>query len=214
MENLPYHIRKCKRAECSLRYPVIEGNQQSEVCPRCGGETDLIYEGMIEDEMNPAAAITKMFCVEAILDNIRSAWNVGSMFRTADGVGLHHLYLCGITPTPENPRVVKTALGAETVVPWSYHPDGVHLAKCLHNEGVNLWALEDGPDASQLTIGGALKSEKRIVLVVGNEISGVDPGIRELCEKILHIPMRGIKRSLNAAVAFGVAAHYLVSASA
>ena len=69
-----------------------------------------------------------------ILDNIRSAWNVGSIFRSADGFGFTHVYLCGITPTPENEAVTKTSLGAEDSVPWSYHKDAVKLVKGLKKE--------------------------------------------------------------------------------
>jgi len=140
------------------------------------------------------------------LDNVRSAWNVGSMFRSADAIGLKHLYLCGITSTPENPRVAKTALGTETIMPWSYHADGVELACDLKAQGVNLWALENQVEATEIFPGGYDLHERRTILIVGNEISGVDPGLLEICDQVLRVPMRGVKRSLNAAVAFGIAA--------
>jgi tRNA G18 (ribose-2'-O)-methylase SpoU len=149
--------------------------------------------------------------LEALLDNIRSAGNVGSMFRTADGAGLRRLHLCGITATPKDPSIAKTSLGAHEHLPWNWHADGVAAALELREEGCRLWALEGVPGA-ELLFEALLEPEGRpVVLVVGNELCGVDPGILELCERILYIPMQGVKRSLNAAVAFGVAVYWLAS---
>jgi tRNA G18 (ribose-2'-O)-methylase SpoU len=153
--------------------------------------------------------VTESPHMEALLDNIRSAWNVGSMFRTADGLGIRRLHLCGLTPTPENPKVVKTSLGGEKKVAWRQYNDGVKAARELREQGFHLWALEDCPQAEVLTDIGPYTSRGPLLLVVGNEISGVDPGILELCERVLSIPMRGVKRSFNAAVAFGIAAYHL-----
>lgn len=147
--------------------------------------------------------------IEALLDNIRSLYNVGSMFRSADGAGIGHLYLCGMTPTPGNPRLAKTALGAQNTVPWSYRRNGLSAAVSLRESGGRLWALEGGP--SSIPLHEALPDllGPPLVLVVGNEVSGVDPAVLELCERIVHIPMRGAKSCLNAAVAFGIAAYQL-----
>ncbi len=147
--------------------------------------------------------------LEALLDNIRSAWNVGSMFRTADGLGIHRLHLCGMTPTPENPKVVKTSLGAERNVEWRQYNDGLQAARSLMEQGLHLWALEDCPQAESLVNVRLPPPEEQVVLVVGNEISGVDPEILSLCERVILIPMQGVKRSFNAAVAFGIAVYYL-----
>jgi 23S rRNA (guanosine2251-2'-O)-methyltransferase len=142
-----------------------------------------------------------------LLDNIRSAWNVGSILRTADGFGFDHAFLCGISPTPENEAVNKTSLGAEDSVPWSYHKDAVKLVRGLKKEGWVIRALEDDRRAIPIQIrerGGA-----RTVLVVGNEVSGVDPALLDLCDAIHYIPMRGEKKSFNVAIAFAVAAYAL-----
>jgi tRNA G18 (ribose-2'-O)-methylase SpoU len=147
--------------------------------------------------------------LEALLDNIRSAWNVGAMFRSADGAGFTRLHLCGITPTPEIPAVGKTALGAELSLPWEWAPDGVVKAGELHDQGCHLWALEQDPRSVSIYDCIGYLPGGRLVLVVGNEVCGVDPGILELCQRVVHIPMRGAKRSLNAAVAFGIAAYAL-----
>jgi tRNA G18 (ribose-2'-O)-methylase SpoU len=141
------------------------------------------------------------------------------MFRTADGLGLEKLYLCGITPTPENDAVRKTSLGAEESVQWEYARDAVKLAKRLKAEGVALWGLEQDERAVRLgprtdgetekriwATGGMDRANQRIVLVVGNEVTGTDPGLLDLCDQIVYIPMRGSKRSLNVEVAFAIAA--------
>jgi tRNA G18 (ribose-2'-O)-methylase SpoU len=144
-----------------------------------------------------------------MLDNIRSAWNVGAMFRSADGAGFSRLHLCGFTPTPEIPAVGKTALGAELSLPWTWAPDGVALAQTLLEQGCQLWALEQESRSVSIYASKPELPGGRLVLVVGNEVCGVDPGILALCQRVVHIPMHGGKRSLNAAVAFGIATYAL-----
>jgi len=146
----------------------------------------------------------------ALLDNIRSAWNVGAIFRTADGFGLEKLYLCGITSTPENESVRKTSLGAEESVDWEYSPNALVMAKKLKGEGDRLVALEQ--DSRAIPIHGYRNSssDTRVpILILGNEVTGVDPEILDLCDQIVHIPMQGQKQSLNVEVAFGIAIHTL-----
>lgn len=145
-----------------------------------------------------------------LLDNIRSAWNVGSIFRSADGFGFGHAYLCGVTPTPEMDAVRKTALGADEYVTWSQHKDAVKLVKGLKNEGWIIWALEEDARALALSESGKQKAGKT-VLIIGSEVTGVDPELLDLADKIFYIPMHGQKRSFNVAVAFGVAGYSLSS---
>lgn len=151
--------------------------------------------------------------VEALLDNIRSTFNVGAMFRTADGAGIRRLHLCGITSRPDNPkvasRIAKTALGAEQTVPWQAHNNILDAAQDLKAGGMRLWALEGGPRAESLFSSAGDLPGAPILLVVGNELSGVDPEVLDLCERVVAIPMQGYKRSLNVAIAFGVAAYFL-----
>jgi tRNA G18 (ribose-2'-O)-methylase SpoU len=146
-----------------------------------------------------------------LLDNIRSGWNVGSILRSADGFGFTHAFLCGITPTGDNEAVAKTALGAQESVPWSYHKDAVRLVKGLKVEGWKVYALEEGLTGTSLTAANKLSVDAwdRAGLIVGNEVTGVDPGLLELCDQVFHIPMRGDKRSFNVAIAFGIAAYAL-----
>lgn len=142
-----------------------------------------------------------------LLDNIRSAWNAGSILRSADGFGFSQAYLCGITPTPDNEAVTKTSLGAEDSVSWSYHKDAVKLVKGLKRIGHGIYALEEHERA--VYIDQAPVARHTSILIVGNEITGVDPGLLELCDQIVYIPMRGQKRSFNVAIAFGIAAFAL-----
>jgi 23S rRNA (guanosine2251-2'-O)-methyltransferase len=161
-------------------------------------------------------AIESGIRLEALLDNIRSAWNVGSIFRTADGLGVSKLYLCGITPTPGNEAVRKTSLGAEETVAWEYSRNALETAKKLKGEGYRVIALEQDkrsipidtlvPERSAAQSKGMLTKD---VLILGNEVSGVDPGLLDLCDRIVHIPMRGHKRSFNVEVAFAIAAYTL-----
>jgi tRNA G18 (ribose-2'-O)-methylase SpoU len=149
-----------------------------------------------------------------LLDNIRSAWNVGSILRSADGFGFSHAYLCGITPTADNEAVAKTSLGAENSVPWSYHKDGVKLVKELKTKGEKIYGLEEDARAIPLETGGlpSIVREQGStlrILIVGNEVTGVDPELLDLCDQIFYIPMRGAKNSFNVAIAFSIAAYAL-----
>lgn len=144
-----------------------------------------------------------------LLDNIRSAWNVGSILRSADGFGFSHAYLCGITPTPEQEAVQKTSLGADESVTWSYHKDALKLAKGLKKEGWKIWALEEHERALEIRKAEPGKSKTSTALILGNEVTGVDPQLLDLCDGIFFIPMNGRKRSFNVAMAFGIAAYAL-----
>ncbi len=145
-----------------------------------------------------------------LLDNIRSAWNVGAIFRSADGFGFSGLHLCGITPSPENEAVKKTSIGAENNLPWQVHPNALAAAQALLKSGYTLFALELTEDAVPLPRLASFPRPEKIALVLGSEVCGVDPEILALCQRRLYIPMRGQKRSFNVAVAFAVAAYELM----
>ena len=149
-----------------------------------------------------------------LLDNIRSAWNVGSILRTADGFGFRYAYLCGITPTPDNEAVTKTSLGAEDSVRWSYHKDAVSLVRGLKAEVWKVYGLEEDPRALPLESDGLPSKIRELapalqILILGNELTGIDPELLDLCDQIFYIPMRGEKKSFNVAIAFGIAAYAL-----
>jgi tRNA G18 (ribose-2'-O)-methylase SpoU len=145
-----------------------------------------------------------------LLDNWRSLFNVGAAFRSADGAGVRHLYLCGITGRPDEQRkLAKTALGAEQTVAWSYHPDAVKLAAQLKEQGAQLWVLERDAGADSLFDIKTVPAGNPIVLAAGNEVAGVDPGLVAVADRILQLPMVGSKRSLNVAVATSIAIYWL-----
>ena len=145
-----------------------------------------------------------------LLDNIRSAWNVGSILRCADGFGFSHAYLCGITPTPEVDAVRKTALGAEEYVTWSSSQRCCQAGKRFENK-------KAGKLAHLKKINGQFpfpnlpssKAANPFVLILGSEVTGVDPELLDLADHIFYIPMRGQKRSFNVANAFSIAAYAL-----
>ncbi|MDX1530812.1 MAG: RNA methyltransferase [Rhodothermales bacterium] len=143
-----------------------------------------------------------------VLDNIRSAHNVGSMFRTADAVRAERVICCGYTPTPDHRAVAKTALGAEQTVPWSAEEDVTALLDRLRAAGHTLAALEQTDRPTPLR---AVQAEHfPLALVLGNEVEGVQQAVLDRCDLALEIPQYGAKHSLNVAVAFGVAAYALV----
>lgn len=117
---------------------------------------------------------------------------------------MRRLYLCGVTPTPNNPKLAKTALGAEQCVAWSHHKNSIDLADALLAGGHTLWALEEGQGTESLLAVTSVPGST--VLVIGNEVTGVDPDLLARCTRRLAIPMHGVKRSLNVATAFGIAA--------
>jgi 23S rRNA (guanosine2251-2'-O)-methyltransferase len=194
-----------------LRYPLVDDSAFGQRCPVCLGLTKLVMEevpfGLPANDKEP---LPTSVVYSVLLDNIRSALNVGSIFRSADGFGFRHLYLCGITPTPENAEVCKSAVGAEQVVEWSTHRNAVELIASLRNQCIEIWGLEK-TDIS-IPINSAIQNREKsrpLVLIVGNEVAGVDPGILDLADRVVHIPMRGQKESLNVAVAFAVAAQII-----
>jgi len=207
-----YEIRQC--TACGLRYPLLKGHPHGTRCPVCTGSTRILLsrELVLEPtrDLTPASPI-KQAEFAALLDNIRSAWNVGSILRSADGFGFAHAYLCGITPTPENEAVLKTSLGAEDSVPWSYHKDAVKLVKGLKKEGWRVCALEEDLRALPISEIAGSQLSSPIALIIGNEVAGVDPELLDLCDEIYSIPMHGEKKSFNAAIAFGIAAYALTS---
>ncbi len=176
------------------------------MCPHCGGATARAADPVPTAVLPPPVTAAPLL---ALLDNIRSIHNVGSMFRTADGAGLAHLYLCGTTATPAHPRLAKAALGAQERVAWSYALNAVDTAVALRAQGHPLWALEATPQAVPLADVSLPPDGQAVVLVVGNERAGVDPGILAHCTRVVALPMLGMKRSLNAAVAFGIAVYAL-----
>ncbi len=202
-------IRVC--LACGLRFPLVVSNSLSDRCPVCLNKTDLIVEKPLDNERTNEDCSTGQNNphLNVLLDNVRSALNVGSIIRSAGAFQFANVYLCGITPTPENPAVKKTALGAEKLITWTYHKNAVTQVRDLQRQGITIWAVEYSSDSVPLE--SILKSTVVFpgtnVLVVGNERTGVDPGIINRADFVVHIPMAGRKKSLNVGVAFAIAAY-------
>jgi tRNA G18 (ribose-2'-O)-methylase SpoU len=146
--------------------------------------------------------------VVGVLEDVRSLYNVGSIFRTADAARLERLVLCGITGTPEHKGIHKTALGAHEVVPWRYAKSSEEALSQLKREGYHVAALEltDAPTP----VSGLQAQHFPLALVVGHEVHGVTDEALALCDFAIEVPQYGVKQSLNVSVAFGVAAYALV----
>lgn len=145
-----------------------------------------------------------------ICDDIRSLFNVGSVFRTADAVGVDRIYLCGITGRPgrskTDEKLSKVALGAEKTVPWEYRKQSWRLLDELKAQGFEIVALELTPESINYT---KFKPKFPLALVIGNEVEGVKKSLLSRSDKCIEIPMRGEKKSLNVSVAFGIAASWI-----
>jgi len=147
-----------------------------------------------------------------VLDNIRSLYNVGSIFRTSDAVGVEKLYLCGITPTPLDklgrvrPSFLKVDLGAHENVKWEKRRQTWRCVDELKREGYKIFAIEQNKDSVPYYKSSVTN---KTALVVGNEIKGLSESVLARADKILEIPMVGIKESLNVSVAFGIVAYSL-----
>lgn len=142
-----------------------------------------------------------------ILDNIRSALNVGSVLRTCDALGIDTVIACGLTPDLTNEKVKKTALGAEKSVGLKYEQNTFTTVQRYKGEGYQIIALETGSKA--INVSNVIPNEK-CCLVVGNEVSGISDDILKIADTIAEIPMKGQKESLNVSVAFGIAAFTLL----
>ena len=138
-----------------------------------------------------------------VLDNIRSMHNVGSAFRTCDAFNVERLYLCGITATPPQKEISKTALGATESVEWEYKENVAELATELKSEGYAIILVEQ-TDGSVMLQDFNFAQYEKVALFVGNEVFGISEELLPLCDAAVEIPQFGTKHSLNVAVATGI----------
>ena len=191
--------------QCQLRLPLDLAQYSGKFCPRCGGEmrVDITSNPGIQPPRVPARRE-----ISLLLDNIRSAHNLGAIFRSADGAGVQRLYLCGITPRPdENAAIRKTALGAEKSLAWEYHPNAPRLLQSLMHKPTTVLALESTTLSSSLF--DYTPPAGPLLLIAGNEAAGVDPALLQAAHAALHLPMQGLKGSLNVAEALSIALYHL-----
>ena len=139
--------------------------------------------------------------IHVVLDNIRSALNVGSIFRTADAAGVTHIYLCGLTAWPPHSKLEKTSLGAHEYVPWTRCEDTTEALACLRLQQVPIMGLETSEDAVSMR-GFAWPTP--VAVVFGHEVVGILPETQARCDGLVRIPVAGHKKSLNVATAFGI----------
>jgi 23S rRNA (guanosine2251-2'-O)-methyltransferase len=137
-----------------------------------------------------------------LLPDIRSGFNVGALFRSAACFGVEHIFLSGTSPYPPHPEVLKVSLGAEQMVSWSYHHSTTEILAELQKAGVLFVALELHPKAKPIQ---GFSPVFPLCMILGNEVEGIHPEVLSCTEKILYLPMRGKKESLNVAVAGGIA---------
>lgn len=166
----------------------------------------LVHQEIVSRQVKKSAQTRLPFCV--VLNNIRSLYNVGAIFRTADGIGIEKLWLCGITGYPPQSGIAKTALGAEENVIWEYRKDILSLLRELKTQGYQIVLLEQIKGS---VVHDEFIPERPVCLVVGNEINGISDDLIALCDQAVEIDMAGIKNSLNVAVAFGIIGYHIRS---
>ncbi|GAC1412355.1 MAG: RNA methyltransferase [Candidatus Doudnabacteria bacterium] len=145
--------------------------------------------------------------VFVVCQNLRSLFNVGAIFRTADAFAIDKIYLAGITGQPPRSEISKVALGAEEYIPWEYHKQPLRLIKSLKSKGIKIVALEQVKDRS-INL-NTWKPTYPMALVLGYEPTGLPKAIIDIADLIVEIPMHGQKESLNVGVAFGIAANHI-----
>lgn len=136
-----------------------------------------------------------------ILDNVRSALNVGSVFRTADAFGIQAIYLCGITALPPHREILKTALGATETVAWKHVETGIEAIEELRLQGFSIAAVEQTDHSIPLN---QFSFQAKQALIFGNEVDGVSETVLQLCDSFIEIPQYGMKHSLNISVCAGI----------
>lgn len=151
----------------------------------------------------------------AILDNVRSVHNVGSLFRTANAAGFEKIYLCGITPTPLDHKgrkrsdFAKVALGAEETIEWEYVDTTASVLEDLKKNGFYCIALEQGETSVDYKA-VSVNDKESVAFVIGAEVDGVSEEVQTLCDVIAEIPMLGSKESLNVTIAFGIGVYRIL----
>ncbi|HJP37197.1 MAG TPA: RNA methyltransferase [Gammaproteobacteria bacterium] len=160
-------------------------------------ELEPHYSGLSPEEIPPIPRNP----VHVVLDNIRSAFNVGSIFRTSDAGAVERIHLCGMTAHPPHKKLEKTALGAFDYVPWAYAERTTDVLRGLGESGVARIAVEVTGDAVPFQ---EFDWPRPVAIVFGNEVAGINDRVLGHCDGVVQIPMMGHKNSLNVATAFGV----------
>lgn len=211
---------RCPNPDCLQVFATQGFVDNKGACPHCGQALTARVMAFAEiaqreqDRHTSAGTACGDFAYDqqgelltALVEDIRSLWNVGSIFRSADGAGFSRLFLTGITGCPPRKEIAKVSLGAEESVAWCYHWNSLHVLRELKTRGVFILGLERNEQSTPLADFRMTKAEQRICLVVGNEVSGLSQQVLSQCDAVCDLPMRGLKESLNVAVAFGIASY-------
>lgn len=162
----------------------------------------LSAEEMNRKSKEDFKASTK-YPITVVLDNIRSALNVGSIFRTADAFLIEEIIICGISPQPPHKEIYKTALGSTESVNWQYVENSLDAVQGLKEKGYQVFAIEQTQNSiflHQFELG----NNQKIAIVLGNEVSGVEQEVIDICHGVIEIEQKGTKHSLNVAVTAGI----------
>lgn len=167
-----------------------------------GGDRKLTMEELGRPDLAAYGAMPKR-AMRVLLDDVRSRHNVGSIFRTADAMGLEGITLCGFTPLPPHREIEKTALGATASVPWEHGADAVAAVRGLQERGYAVWCVEQTAQARAI---GDVRPpvDRPLCLVFGNELHGVSQAVVEASDACVMLPQAGTKHSLNVSVCAGI----------
>jgi 23S rRNA (guanosine2251-2'-O)-methyltransferase len=198
-------IRECTSQNCGFRYPDISIDPVIAQCPQCGENAEIVH--LLDLTCNgyqPNRNDFQAGNIICVLDNIRSVYNVGSLFRTMHGFGIQEAILAGITPTPFHKNFRKTSMGAEENIHWISVNNAFKQCQLLKDNGSILISLESSEAAKSIKLFDRPDESKKIVFIVGNEITGIDPSLLKISDQILAIPIVGKNKSYNVTVAFGI----------
>jgi len=211
VEDPRFQMFECTNPACGLRFPTDLSTRSLEKCPFCGSKMREAGEPYANYHPNSDVPHAEGARIRVVLENLRSALNVGSIFRTANGAGVSEIVCCGTTPTPQHPKVQKSSLGAEIYTPWRYAANGLNLVREVKQAGDHILALEWTPRSLSLfDLHQLVQKGSGLTLILGNEISGIDPQILQIADQVAHLPMYGVKTSINVAVTAGIALYHLV----
>lgn len=169
----------------------------------------LLHSEILKERLTTEESLSiERHPISLMIVNVRSLYNVGSIFRTADSVRISELILCGYTPYPPRKEIDKTALGSTESVPWSYFKSAIDAIKDIKSKGIKVIAVEiTDKKRNYDTLN---KSDFPLCLVLGNELTGLDDKTLSECDDAIEIPMYGVKHSLNVSVAAGIVAYEAV----
>jgi len=203
-------FRECQNQNCRFRFPDTQLNTENTLCPLCNARTIIVEKTSLTKDFRKNSQSKSDYKIAAILDNIRSVHNVGSILRTAVGLNLNKIYFCGFTPTPAHKSFQKTSFGADKFISWEKSLNSVVTIKHLQSTGYTIISLETTHSSKPLdSLEPCEIMDNRFAVVVGNEVAGVDPKILDASDLVVSIPIAGSNKSFNVAVAFGIAVYQL-----